>query len=358
LRVRELRGGFLEEIGAVKTARREAESILLAKAALRKRPSPLIDPERILKLAIHNKVLLRASQVLEFSEDTLNKARKEVDEVFQLYDLMSKTLDRQGVQFVVIKSFDSLPDMGHDLDFLVSSPKEFRKARSLLLREFKVRPQSLTHCDKLLGKFSCFLPGFMHDFELYPTISQLGEQHLDPDRVMKTRRKEVIEGREIWLTSDVDRVLIRVVHAMYRHNFLKLSDVLDFLYLIGNCSHEELVRRVDEASLGDSFNFLLATMDRFLKACDYESGDLSRLISRAREKLGADRLGYLRRDRLVLPYRIPSMAIVLLFLLKAGRDASRGRWRSAGLCLTTPILIVLDFVNAVFNHRLFNRRIW
>lgn len=351
-------GSFLEEIGAVKTPRREAESILLAKAALRGEPATSVDRDRILKLAKHNKVLLRASQVFEFSEETVNKARKEVNEVFQLYDLMSKTLDSQGVGFVVIKSFDSLPDMGHDLDFLVSSPQEFRRATSLLLREFRVRPQSLTHCDKLLGKFSCFLPGFVHDFELYPTISQLGERHLDPVRVLEARTKVVIEGREIWLTSDIDRVLIRVVHAMYRHNFLKLSDVLDFLSLIGKCSQRELLERVDESGLGDSLTFFLATIERFLKACDYESPELSQLIRHARERLGKDRLGFLRRDRLVLPYRIPSAAIMLLFLLKAGRDASRGRWKSAGLCLTTPVLIVLDFVNAIFNHRLFRRRIW
>ena len=253
-------GSFLEEIGAVKTARREAESVLLARAALRNEPVLLKDSERMATLAKHNKVVLRTAPALNLSSDKLEQARKEVAEAFQLYDLMSSTLESRGIEFVVIKSFDSLPDMGHDLDFLVSSPAEFDRAKSLLLSEFRVRPQSLTHCDKLLGKFSCFLPGYSHDFELYPTVSQLGEWHLDPGQVAKNRRKEVIEGREVWLTSDIDRVLIRVIHAMYRHNFLKLSDILDFVSLIRSCSHSELIWRVSESGIEDSFIFLLGTI--------------------------------------------------------------------------------------------------
>src|SRR5205823_682205 len=128
---------FLEEIGGVKTARREAESILLARALLKNRRVQVKDEKRMLKLVQKNKVLL----------------------------------------------------------------------------------QGLTHCDRLLGKFSCFLPGYKNDFELYPTISQLGEFHLDPAEVLRHRRKVVVEGREVWMTSDSDRVLIRVIHAMFRHNF-------------------------------------------------------------------------------------------------------------------------------------------
>ena len=351
-------GSFLEEIGAVKTARREVESILLAKATLGNHPVSFKDPERMAMLAKNNKVFLRAASALKLSGDRLERAREEVAEAFQLYELMSRTLEDRGVQFVVIKSFDSLPDMGHDLDFLVSSPAEFDRARSLLLSEFKVRPQSLTHCDKLLGKFSCFLPGYVHDFELYPTVSQLGEQHLDPREVTRNRRKEVVQGREVWLTSDIDRVLIRVIHAMYRHNFLKLSDILDFVSLIKTCSYGELIRRVEEAGIGDSFVFLLGTIQRFLAACDYGSLELANLTSESQRRLGPDRLRFLRTDRLVLPYRIPTSAVIFLFLLKSARDAARGRLKSAALCLTTPSLIILDFINAVFSHRLFRRRIW
>ncbi len=349
---------FLEQIGVVKTARREAESLLLAKATLRNEPINVKDKDRMIKLAEHNKVLLRAASRLQVPEEPVRKANDAVEEAFQLYDLMSKTLEGRGIDWVVIKSFDSLPDMGHDLDFLVASPLDFATAKTLLLNQFKARPQSLTHCDKLLGKFSCFLPGYTHDFELYPTISQLGEEHIDPVDVIRNRRKETIHGRDIFLTSATDGALVRVVHGMYRHNFLKLSDILDFLSLIRDCNPRVLTERAGSSGIGDSLLFFLGTVDRFLKACNYRSDVFDLLIKEARQELGADRLRFLRRDRLVLPYRIPTVAIIVLFLLKAGREAARGRFKSAALCLTTPPLIVLDFINAVFNHRLFRRRIW
>src|SRR5207244_4757978 len=107
------------------------------------------------------------------------------------------------------------------------------------------RTQALTHCDKLLGKFSCFLPGYTHDFELYPTISQLGEVYLDPEEVLQYRKKEVIEGREVWTTSNEDRVLIRVIHTIFRHNFIKLSDIIDFLKLAQNSAPEKVLDKVE-----------------------------------------------------------------------------------------------------------------
>src|SRR5712692_11211835 len=262
---------FLEDVGIVKTARREAESVLLAKSLIRKEPIHPINKERFLKLAKNNKVTLRAAPLLNAPSEVVDEAKVEVAEAMQLYDLMSKEFQKLGVSFVVIKSFDSLPDMGHDLDFLLPRSAEFGEARGMLLDKFRVKPQPLTHCDKLVGKFSCFLPGFKHDFELYPTISQLGETHLDPNQVFLHRRKETEDGHVVWMTSDSDRVLIRVIHAMFRHNFLKLSDILDFLKLIETVNSQEVLEKIDNALIGDAFIFYLASIERFLKACQVEN---------------------------------------------------------------------------------------
>src|SRR6059058_971888 len=339
---------FLEEIGGVKTARREAESILLARALLKKRRVQVKDEKRMLKLVQKNKVLLRAADLLLIPRDVVDDAEKDVAEAFDLYDQMSDVFTKHGVHFVAIKSFDSLPDVGHDIDLLVPSAEQLSLAERFLVDEYKVRPQGLTHCDRLLGKFSCFLPGYKHDFELYPTISQLGEFHLDPAEVLRHRRKVVVEGREVWMTSDSDRVLIRVIHAMFRHNFLKLSDILDFLKLIETASPQEVLEKIDNALIGDAFIFYLASIERFLNACQVENRRFQELKKSAQERFGEDRLRFLRRDRLVLPYRITTAAIIILFLVKAARDAAHARWKSSISCLVAPPLIVLDFISAAF----------
>src|SRR5207247_10498161 len=104
---------FLEEIGGVKTARREAESILLARALLKNRRVQVKDEKRMLKLVQKNKVLIRAADLLLIPRDVVDAANKDLADAFYLYDQMSDGFTNHALQCVAIKSFDSLPDRGH-----------------------------------------------------------------------------------------------------------------------------------------------------------------------------------------------------------------------------------------------------
>src|SRR6266704_2442518 len=77
----------------------------------------------------------------------------------------------------------------------------------------------------------------------------------------------------------------------------------------------------------------------------------------AERRIGKDRLGFFEKDRLVLPYRVPLPAIVMVFLFKAARDTARGRVGSAVRCLLAPPLLLLNFVNAVSGDRLL-KKVW
>jgi len=351
-----LRIDFLESMGIVKTARKEADSLFLARILFRNESLPF-NSEKFVELAKLNKVLLRTAPQLKIPLPVAEHAREGAAEAWELYDKMSGALEERGIPFVVIKSFDSLPDIGHDLDFLVPSSSEFRKAKDLLVTEFRVRAQDLTHCDKLVGKFSCYLPKFVHDFEIYPTISQLGEEYLVPGDVLKSRKKENVNGRKVWLTSDVDGVLIRVIHAMFRHNALKLSDIIDFANMTRSCPSQEIIDGIERTGTQDAFLFYLSTVQRFLKACEVDFPHVTRLRREAERSFGNDRLGFLGRDRLVLPYRISLPALVMVFLFKAARDTARGRFGSAVRCLLAPPLVLLNFVNALSRDRVL-KKVW
>ena len=351
-----MRIDFLESMGIVKTARKEADSIILARVLLRNESLPF-NSEKFVELAKLNKVLLRTAHQLKIPSPVERAAEEGAMEAWELYDQMSRAFEELGIPFVLIKSFDSLPDIGHDLDFLVPSPSEFRKAKDLLVTGYRVRPQDLTHCDRLVGKFSCYLPKFVHDFEIYPTISQLGEEYLAPEDVLKHRRRENVNGREVWLTSDVDGVLIRVIHAMFRHNALKLSDIIDFANMTRSCPSHEIIEGIERTGTQDAFLFYLSTVERFLEACEVDFPHVTRLRKEAVRNFGNDRLGLFGKDRLVLPYRIPLPAQVMVFLLKAARDTARGRLGSAVRCWLAPPLLLLNFVNALSADRLL-KKVW
>jgi hypothetical protein len=351
-----MRIDFLESMGIVKTARREADSLILARALLRNEPLPF-NSEKFVELAKLNKVLLRTAHQLNIPAPVARAAEAGATEAWELYDKMSRAFEERGIPFVLIKSFDSLPDIGHDLDFLVPSAPEFRKAKDLLVAEYRVRPQDLTHCDKLVGKFSCYLPKFVHDFEIYPTISQLGEEYLEPGDILRHRKRENMNGREVWLASDVDGVLIRVIHAMFRHNALKLSDIIDFVNMTRSCSSREIIDGIERTGIQDAFLFYLSTVERFLEACQVDFPHVTHLRTEAVKNFGPNRLSFLGKDRLVLPYRIPLPAQVMVFLVKAARDTARGRIGSAVRCLLAPPLLLLNFVNALSRDRLL-KKVW
>jgi hypothetical protein len=81
------------------------------------------------------------------------------------------------------------------------------------------------------------------------------------------------------------------------------------------------------------------------------------LRKEAARNFGTNRLGFLGKDRLVLPYRIPLPAQVMVFLLKAARDTARGRLGSAVRCWLAPPLLLLNFVNALSADRLL-KKVW
>ena len=351
-----MRLDFLESMGIVKTARKEADSIILARALLRDEPFPF-NSERFIELAKLNKVVLRTAHQLNIPAPVEQAAEVGAKEAWELYDKMSRVFEEREIPFVLIKSFDSLPDIGHDLDFLVPSPSEFRKAKDLLVTEYRVRAQDLTHCDKLVGKFSCYLPKFVHDFEIYPTVSQLGEEYLEPEDVLRHRRKQNVNGREVWLASSVDGVLIRVIHAMFRHNALKLSDIIDFANMTRDCPSREIIDGIEKTGIQDAFLFYLSTIERFLAACAVDFPHVKQLRTEAVKNFGPDRLAFLGKDRLVLPYRIPLPAQVMVFLVKAARDTARGRVRSAARCLLAPPLLLLNFLNALSRDRIL-KKVW
>ena len=335
---------FLERIGGVKTARLEAESMLLARAALSDNSVRFEDHERLLRLVKKNKVLLRVSHLFSFPAEAIDAARRDAKEAFELYYRIGDSLSDRGVSFISIKSFDSLPDIGHDVDLLVPVRSDFLEAERLLLDDYKVRPSELTHCDKMVGKFSCFLPGYKLDFEIYPNVSQLGEKYLDLDRVLNEKKSTIIDGREAWFASISDRILIRVIHGVFRHKSIKLSDILDFLKLIKSSEKSELLEKVQEARICEAFLYYLASIDRFLTASGVENLHLKELQQHAKERFGYDRLRLFEKDRLILPYRIPTLAIIILYLFKAGREASAGRWKSSTKCLVAPPLLIIEFL--------------
>ncbi len=96
---------FLEAIGAVKTERREYESLLLLNALLKHEPIPPSNQARMAEFAKRNKVQLRSAALLQLPKEKEAELQADVDEGFRLYDFMSKTFEENQVDYTT--SFSS-----------------------------------------------------------------------------------------------------------------------------------------------------------------------------------------------------------------------------------------------------------
>ena len=122
--------------------------------------------------------------------------------------------------------------------------------------------------------------------------------------------------------------------------------LLASLALAQNSAPEKVLDKVEEANICDAFLFYLGCIQRFLLACEVDNPSFTRLRDESAARFGPDRLKFLSKDRLVLPYRIPNRALFIIFMLKAVREAAQGRWKSSLDCTVAPALVVLDFLRA------------
>ena len=277
----------------------------------------------------------------------LDKARAEADHRLQdALSLLSRTqkiCTEMAVPYVVIKSLDALPDIGHDIDLLVG--QNLPAVRAEVLRRFKCNPVTLTFCDRQAGKFSVFIDGFESDFELYTRISQLGEEYYPEERILERRSKVSFLEEGTFLCSAEDRLLIACIHTMYRHGKIRLSDLnIAYQLLKSQIDLSYVLETVEASGIQRGFAVFMRILERTVR----ESTDRDALTPPVRDYtervLNSDALLKLLSGRLQLrfPLRIPLRIMALLFLYKSFADFGRTQGRKSWRSLVAPILLAID----------------
>src|SRR2546430_17013080 len=99
---------------------------------------------------------------------------------------------------------------------------------------------------------------------------------------------------------------------MFRHNFLKLSDNIDFEVLMRNCTTREIPDEAQKADIGGAFLLFIESIDRFLTACNVLDLKMKEMKTEGEKRFGRDRLGGFRRGMFGLRYRKPHLALSLI----------------------------------------------
>jgi len=150
---------------------------------------------------------------------------------------LAEVLEREGIEYSIIKTFSSVPKDISDIDLLVN-PEHFDAARKILLRlGFTPRKKGLEQ-----DLYSKLVDGVVVDVEIHSSIAAAGYEYYDAHHVL--RRSIVFNG--IRVPEPADAILILAAHDVMKDLYIPLAHILEF-YLLS--SHVDCSKLLAQTSL-------------------------------------------------------------------------------------------------------------
>ena len=147
-----------------------------------------------------------------------------------LLELVSRELQKAGIEFVVIKTLDQYPDMGHDVDILVLEKYSHFHRFSTQVLKGALEKQNLS--DLLAGKGSYRIEQFPALEVHCGKLGQVGEHKQFAKDIFKRRVLQSFNGYSCFVPSPEDRILIAVLARMYRHFNIRICDLVNSITII------------------------------------------------------------------------------------------------------------------------------
>lgn len=351
--------------------RKDDWSTIIGRQLFEKNQKILVDSDRefeaLVEQASANKALARILPVTDGTSSSLRqrvavaktKQEERLREALELLDATQKICLELNVPYAVMKSFDALPDLGHDVDLLVGD--NVGLVRDRLLKKFQCDPITLTFCDRQAGKFSTFIEGFTFDFELYAKISQMGEQYYSEKTVLENRVQERVFNSQTYLCSREDRLLITCIHTIYRHGKIRLSDLnIAHEAFLGGVNVDYVLRTVELAGIQKGFALFITVLEKAGLNLTGQTSIPREIRAYSSKVLRSDRLLEWNAQRLVYKYplKLPIMLSILLFLYKAPQDMARHKFASSLRSATATVILAIDKALPLRFQKAIAVRIW
>ncbi len=242
------------------------------------------------------------SPVNRLLDGVRHEVADQLDDALRLLTDAQKICMEMGIPFAVLKSFDALPDVGHDIDLLVG--RNLRNVRSMILKRFNCSAVTLTFCDRLV---------------------------------------------------------ITCIHTLYRHGRIRLSDLgIAYESLKAGLDVKKILETVESAGVTKGFAVFITVLDRTFKEMIGEDPIPFPIRSYVNRILAGDRVLALLMNMMErrFPLRVPVLITALLFLYKSASDLSQS-WVQSGLrSLTAPFLLALDKIVPLRFQKAIGVRIW
>jgi hypothetical protein len=238
-----------------------------------------------------------------------------------------QSLENHGHRVVVIKSLDHWPDLGSDLDlYTESNPRDICEFMTM---HFQARIAPRSWGDRLACKWNFLIPGLPEAIEIHiGRLGQTGEQAAIASSLVERSRMIQICGQRFRVASISDQLMISTLQRMYRHFFLRLSDVIDSAQLMdeGLVDYKELCSQATQAGIWEGVATYLKIISDYVKTYRGTGPELPQFVNTA-ARFGGEKVyygnGFLRVP--IMPQSVKLYGAQLAGVLKKGELQSGAR---------------------------------
>jgi len=198
--------------------------------------------EELLSFAELQRVQLRTLTILanavaesesrrDLVEQRLSQELAQTQNAVLQWSRIVAALEDHGISVMVIKTLDHWPDIGSDLDLFSMAPAgEICQVMAGSLRA-SILPQSWG--DRLACKWNFKVPGLSQPVEIHvQRLGQTGEQRWLPLHLLESCGRREVHGQSFRVPSPEHQVAIVALQRMYRHFYIRLTDIVNVAKLL------------------------------------------------------------------------------------------------------------------------------
>lgn len=274
----------------------------------------------------------RHGEVPTILADAAEGERARIDETAKVIGRLGEACGATAIHHVFPKALQHLPDMGHDIDLLVSITS--RRVDDEVLAGFQVAPGDDGLVNRIAGKSAYVIDGCPSPLEIHHgRMGVLGEEREFAEALIDRSMPVEALGQTIRVPSPEDQVLIQVFQRAYAHFGFRVGDILRTRKLVReDLDWDTIVTAARELGVEPGLRWYLAAVDAAATAAS-GAGFLEGAVMAAvgiRRRAASPRLD------------VPSATVARLLLRRAAADVRARRWhRLRRFMLIPPVGVVV-----------------
>lgn len=301
--------------------------------------------DEIYRISRMNNVIMRVMDSVNGTGDNdiilkwkkiMQEERSRCDRSVGLINAITKSFEEDSIRYAIIKTLDSYPDFGNDVDIFIDAP--FKKMKDWVSRKHKgfIRKRKIT--EVMCGKMSVEISG--HPLlELHcERMGQVGEEPALAESIIKSRRLFEGSGFKAYVSSREEQIVIITIHRLYRHLSFKISDIVNAIAILKapDFKWDRLFKLAGECGVTDGVEYLLGILENVHIA--YTGNGFLPDAARERACMNA-KLSYRHFFLRISLFRVPPR----LYMMEAASFLVRGKFGSLARLSLVPALSCIAY---------------